>query len=523
MGALAFGIVVTATASPGPGLDPDAMSYLGAAKSLVRSGVYRVPTSSWAASDSSEPLSHFPPGFSTAIAVPVAAGLSPVQSARLLVALAAFCTWTGVVLLVAGAAGTRVGMMTALAALATPALLNVHLSVLSEPLFLTALVAALAGMVTMADPRLDARGRRRGAGIQAAAWTGLAVAAAVMLRYVGVSLVAAAAVAALVGPGIRRRRWGARIVRCGLVAIPAACVLGAWVVRSTRLAGATSVREFGVYGHLGDTVREGLRTATDWLVPAGCGDWRVPVAIALAICAVGLAADAWRQRHRGSDAAAWLRQNPTIDPRRSAVLLAALTLVGLSYLVVVVASRVLADPNIPFDDRILAPLILLAEIAVGVGLARWWPGRTRAAHLSVASVVAAWFVASVVTSSARVVYALEDGNDFAGSDWRESPTMGWVQAPDGGATRVLYSNWPSALYFRAGRAAHDLPDVTDALTLRRFRDRLTRSHGVLVGFSSPNTDLASPDTIARILALRVVARFSDGAVWGLASDSTGSK
>jgi hypothetical protein len=522
VGTLAFGIVIAATASPGPGLDPDAMSYLGAAKTIVRSGVYRVPTSSWAASDTSEPLSHFPPGFSTAIAVPVAAGLSPVEGARLLVALAAFGTWTGLVLLVAGAVGTRVGMMTALAALATPALLNVHLSVLSEPLFLTALVATLAGIVTMADPRLDARGRRRGAGIQAAAWTGLAVAAAVMLRYVGISLVAAAAVAALWGPGIRRRRWGARLVRSILVVAPAACALGAWLIRSTRLAGSTSVRALGVYGGLGGTMREGLRTATDWLVPAGTGDWRGPVAIALAIGGVGLAVNAWHERRRGGARVAWLRQNPAIDPRRSAVLLAAAALTGTAYLVVVVASRVLADPNIPFDERILSPLILLVEIALGVGLARWWPGRARAAQLSVAAVVAAWFVASVVTSSARVVYAREEGNDFAGSDWRESPTLAWVTASDGGATRALYSNWPAALYFRAGRASHDLPDVTDALTLRRFRERLARSHGVLVGFTSPNGDVASPDSIARILALHVIARFTDGTVWGLASDSAAS-
>jgi len=93
MGALACGIVVAATASPGPGLDPDAMSYLGAAQSIVESGVYRVPTSSWAASDTSSHSRISRPDL-TAIALPVAAGVAPVQSARLLVALAAFCTWT---------------------------------------------------------------------------------------------------------------------------------------------------------------------------------------------------------------------------------------------------------------------------------------------------------------------------------------------------------------------------------------------------------------------------------------------
>jgi len=500
------------------------MSYLGAAQSLVRARVYRVPTSGWAASDTSEPLSHFPPGFSTAIAVPMArARLSAVQSARLLIALAAFGTWAGLVLLVGGAVGTRVGVMTALAALATPALLNVHLSVLSEPLFLTSLVATLYGIVQMTDPGLRARGRRQWVGVRAAALTGLVIAAAVMLRYVGVAWLAAAVVAALIGPVDPRRRWLTRVFRCVLVTAPATGALAAWFVRSIRLAGPTSVREPGLYGNLGETAREGLSTVSGWLVPTGSGTSSQIVAAAIVIAAVALMASAWRQRRGGAAAVAWLRQNVSIDVYRSASLLTGVAIMGAAYLVVVVASRALADPNIPFDERMLAPLILLAEIGLGTTLALWWRGRGRVAQLAVGIVVAAWFVESGVTSAARVLYALDDGNDFAGSDWRDSPTVAWVKAPDGGMHRVLYTNWPAALYFRAGRASHDLPDVTDALTLRRFRERLERNHGVLVGFSAPNSDFASPDTLASILGLRPIARLSDGAVWELPSDSALSK
>ncbi len=523
VGALACVIVALATASPGPGLDPDAMSYLGAAQSLVRYDVYRVPTSSWAASDSSEPLSHFPPGFSTAIAVPVREGLSPVQSARLLIVLAAFCTWAGIVLLVSAAAGTSAGVMTGVVALATPALLNVHLSVLSEPLFLALLVAILAGIVKIIDPGRRLRGRREWRGVWAAAWTGLLLVAAVMLRYAGVALVGAAAIAALIGPVDPRRRWRTRLIRLALVSVPAACALSAWLVRSVQIAGAKSVRALGLYGNLGETVREGLGTARDWLVPAGDGQWRGPVAWILGAGAVLLAIHAWRQRRQGAAAVAWLRQSPEIDVHRAAVLLRAVVLTGGVYLAFVAVSRAVADPSIPFDERILAPAILLAEIGLGVALALWWPGRGQVARVAAGFVVIAWLFASAVTSATRVQFALEDGNDFAGSDWRDSPTVAWVRAPDGGAYRVLYTNWPAALYFNAGRPSHDVPDVTDALTLRRFRDRLARSHGVVVAFSAPNSDVAPPDSVARVLGLRQIARFSDGSVWGLAQDSTGVK
>ena len=44
LGAAAFWLVLTVTDPPGPGLDPDAMQYMGAAESLVTGHGYRVPT-----------------------------------------------------------------------------------------------------------------------------------------------------------------------------------------------------------------------------------------------------------------------------------------------------------------------------------------------------------------------------------------------------------------------------------------------------------------------------------------------
>ncbi|HEX5972669.1 MAG TPA: hypothetical protein VFY85_12135, partial [Gemmatimonadaceae bacterium] len=65
LGVLAFALVLAVTDPPGPGLDPDALSYMGAAESLVARGTYRIPTAPWTSADSTSPLAHFPPGFST--------------------------------------------------------------------------------------------------------------------------------------------------------------------------------------------------------------------------------------------------------------------------------------------------------------------------------------------------------------------------------------------------------------------------------------------------------------------------
>jgi hypothetical protein len=526
VGGLAFAVVAFATEAPGPGLDPDAMSYLGAAESLARAGAYRIPSSSWSSPDSTEPLGHFPPGFSTVIAGPVSLGASPLQAARWIDAVAAACTWAGLVLLVADVAGTLVGVLAAIAALATPALLNVHLSVLSEPLFLTALVGTVAGTVQLTRPRQasspvagqppDAASapmadeRRRWIG----AWlAGCAAAAAVTLRYAGLAVLAAAALMALLSPADGAHRWRTRVLRSLVVVLPAACTLGPWLVRTIRLAGPRSVRELGRYGDFGATLREGLATLTDWLVPLGTGPWRYPVAVALLLAGSGLAVSVRRRERPGDEPASGSRVSDAAADQPLRAFLRVLAVIGGFYLAVLVVSRLFADPNIPFDERILAPLILLTEVGAAVVIGAWWRSAGRGARVVAAVALAAWLAASAVSSWTRVNYARDEGNDFAGAEWRTSPTIAWVRAPAGGLHRVLYSNWPAALYFHAQRAAHDVPAVADGLTLHRFRDRLARSHGVVVGFTTPSPDVADPDTVARALGLRAIARFDDGTIW----------
>jgi hypothetical protein len=485
-GLLAAGTVAIATAPPGPGLDPDSQQYLGAAISLVRIGAYRVPTSSWTVADTTEPLTHFPPGLPTVLAAPIALGAPPLIAARLVIALAAFATWAGLVLLTTSVASIRTGVLIAVAALLTPAILNVHLSVLSEPVFFAVLVAVLGGLWAAT----------RTVRIWPALWVGLAAAAGVMLRYAGASLVVAA-VCWLFLAGQQRIRARQRLARVALAVLPTGMVLAAWLLRSIRLEGVQGVRTFGTYGDLGATGREGLETLVSWAVPLGTGGWRYSIAALLFIGAVMLTRSAWPRF------------------RSTASLLTLLGTVAVAYAGFILVSRIVADPNIPFDERILSPLLLLAEIALGLTIAAWWPERSRDARLAVGGVVVLWFAVSAGVSISRIVVAREDGNDFAGSDWRDSPTVAWVRDSAGGAHRTLYTNWPAAVYFQAQRASHDLPETLDGITLHRFRDRLTHTHGAVVGFSAVSPDMALPDSIAALMGLRLVARFADGAVWEL--------
>jgi hypothetical protein len=288
-----------------------------------------------------------------------------------------------------------------------------------------------------------------------------------------------------------------------LAGLPSVVLLAAWVARSARSAGGTSnIRQLGLYGSLSRTVAEGFSTVCDWLAP-GSGDtsWRGVAVTVTAVVIAAVVVGAWRA----------LRRAPTDGQAPRTILLAAL--IGVLYLAMLATSRVAADPNIPFDDRLLSPLILLAELGLVIGATIWWR-RTpvRLARLAVVVAGVVWATASARVVRERVVDALRDGEDFASADWRFSPTVAWVR--DSARAVTLYTNWPAAVYFHAGRASHELPRSLDPLTLRRFGERMVRQRGVLVGFSTPNPDGVSPDSIASRLRLVSRARLADGSVWG---------
>ena len=187
LGLTAGTAVLDLTEPPGPGLDPDAMQYLGAGAALVRGDGLRIPYAHWDSPDTTSTLAHFPPGFPATIAVGIAAGLTPQNSARFVMAVSAAMA-TAAVLLAAAEGGSLVGGFLAVLILAvTPAMVIVHASVLSEPLFL-ALFAAFVWQ--LARPR-GAHGRTITLGVLAAAAT--------LVRYAGVSLVGAVLIDAWLG------------------------------------------------------------------------------------------------------------------------------------------------------------------------------------------------------------------------------------------------------------------------------------------------------------------------------------
>ncbi|HVZ76807.1 MAG TPA: hypothetical protein VG818_02355 [Gemmatimonadaceae bacterium] len=494
MASLAFAGALYVTEPAGPGLDPDAASYMGAAESLASGHGLRIPYGPWYATDSTAPLSHFPPGFPAAIAVPVSFGFPPAQAARLIEALAAFASVLVLLSLVGDASGPAVAALLGIALLGMPALVDAHLSVLSEPLFLAALAFTLAAMVAAAERPWVA---------------GIGAAASLLVRYAGASLVGATMVWAFLQRGALRQR----LARAALAALPALLTFGPWVFM-VRDGSGGQIRDFGVYGGLGETFAEGWTTLGQWLAPSSDGfsgqGW---LALAMLVVLVALVvAGARRVVHVWRNLPVDI---PLVSSATAPQLVAGRTLAAAGVMVTcyagfVLLSRLVADPFIPFDERILAPVFVLVAVVVAVCAATWWRHAPRPLRVALAGILLAWSAASWMVTHDNVQYALDYGSDFAGEQWRGSALLDWARTE--GRTRAIFSNWPVTSYFYLGRPSHEVPQTADPRTLRAFGDTLARRNGVILAFRVKSPEFVNADVLRAAIPLHVLASFPDGDV-----------
>lgn len=493
-GLVAFTLVLTITDPPGPGLDPDALQYLGAAASAAAIGEYSVPLDAWASADTTEPLTHFPPGYPTALAIPVKLGMEPAQAARLVDATAAFIMFSTVVLLVSVVMSPVAGAVLAVALFAMTSMYTVHASVLSEPLYLACMALVLAAMVLAPDRPLRA---------------GIPAALAVMTRYAGLSIVGAVALWALTRPG----RWVDRIRRAAIAVAPAVVLQAIWVVRTRLVANVTDIRKIAIYGKWPKSLTQGGVTLMSWLVPDPAADTdplahrallTVAAFIALtALSAIGL----WHLR--------WKERDVPPDGRIASRLAQATALLLVCYAGLLGASRLFADPGIPFDERIFVPALLLLMILAAIGLSSWWRGtRLHVARIAVALALMLWWYAGVSAIRVSAHYAMTWGSDFAGQQWRDSQVLGWARRE--GNTAPLYSNWPAAVFFYLHRPSHELPYLKEAGNLKAFGDTVRARGGHVLLFNAKSEDYVANALLIKRSGLDILEELADG--WVLGAD-----
>lgn len=511
MASVAFSGVLWVTEPAGPGYQAASAAYLSAAQSLASGQGYRVPTADWASPDSISPLTRYPPGYPTALSVPVRMGFPPAQAARLVEAVSAFVAMAALLAVVGDSVGPVAAALLGLALLAMPMMVDLHLSVLSEPLFVACVALTFALMVAAPDAVFAA---------------GLCAALAVSVRYAGIAVVGALVAWTL----LRSGSWQQRTRRAATAALPGALVAGTWmwIVHRALAGGAVVAGPASAIGAGGPAVNDGVGAAVAgaaatigrWLVPTANGAvWARWVAVPAAAALAALVAVGARRAYRlwrllPKDMA--LTSSTNVPQLLAARVLGASAVFAATYSAVLIGAVVFTDRSVSVGDRMLAPVLLLGSAGIAVAIASWWRSAGRPWRAAVVAALVLWGTASFRVSRAHAHEALTYGFDFANDVWRRSQLLEWVR--NDGNQRDVYSNWPAAVYLHVGRAARGLPaDGADAATLRAFADTLRSrdgGRGVVLEFRALNPAYVSADSLIAQAGLQVLATYPDGRVLG---------
>jgi hypothetical protein len=334
------------------------------------------------------------------------------------------------------------------------------------------------------------------------------------VRYAGLSLVGAAALWSFAQPGT----LAVRVRRGVIAALPAIVMQALWVVRTKLVAAAEPIRKIGFYGNFGVSVEQARTTIEGWLVPDPDtltepmrfrGALTIAAAVLLIVVTLAAVRALVRRRALASD-----RVTESSDALAERLLSAATLTVGC-YLALVVVSRIVADPGIPFDERILSPVIVLGTTIVATGLAVWWIGSVAVLpKIALIGALLGWWCAAGSVTVAQAVRVRDYGSDFGSDDWRRSDLLEWARTE--GVGHPLYTNWVAAVYFHLRRPARDLPMLTEMRRVPELARVLRANDGRAVVFTVPGVEFLTVDSLRRAPELRVVAERADGVVFAAA-------
>jgi hypothetical protein len=484
LGALAFGLVMLGTRPPGPGLYGDSAGYMGAAESLVQHGTLRVPFAPYTSADSTSPLAQWPPGFPVAIAAPMLLGANAVTGARLVVAASAAVTVLLTVLLVGTTFAFAWGVVAALVLALTASVVAVHLDALSEPPFITAVVATLFLMANRPDRPLQ---------------YGLTGALALMLRYVGLGVVAACGVWAAMQPApslwVRARRGIAAV-------LPGVIAYVAWTAVVSAHGG--TVRRLHLDHYPVQTLRNFLGATLSWLGPDPVGVTvgaarfaRAAMKAVLVVGVVWVIAREWQQSRI-------VRASVLLGAACAGLLLVAQLLQG----------------NVELSDRMFSPVHAVLDIGIISALAAWWPWSRR--HLIASTALGLWVIVSARAGFALIRVARTEGFYHAKLAVVRSSLWTWVRDSAEGNTAALYSNDVADVYFSTHRPSRAMPWIVDPDTARTLATALARQPSLVIWASGYTESVifpelrpiaATPERLEALLRLKRRAVFPEGIVW----------
>ena len=426
-----IGIFLVLRSTPeGLGLSDDSIAYIAGARSLLAGHGYR---EAWLASNNL--MTHFPPGFSSALAVIGLFGLDPLRGARFLNAI--LFGFSTALLGILGWRMTRslvAGLVLAALFVLNGSLLQVYTTAMSEPLFIFLSLLAF----WMFDLYFE-----RDTHWLWLVLCGVFVGAAYLTRYAGLALVATFLVVLF----LLHDTWRKRFVGAGIFLVGVLPWIIGW--------GTQTNRELIWHSITASNFDTALYTISQFLVPVE--DWRRQLyktpglfitltALILLVVLVWLAIKTWKC-FRAS------QQTP-----RSETISFTTGLYIFGYIASIIASMLLFDASTKFQLRILSPIfvsLLILLVAFGVWL---WKKRRE-----VAIVLAVFIIGvSIYNQIATVQELSKGGQGFASFVWYDSKAMAYLRTIP--RTVMIYTNETGAVYLYTSRPTYSLPNRFDPVT-----------------------------------------------------------
>ena len=411
-------------------------------------------------------------------------GANAVTAARLVVAASAAVTVFLTVQLVGTTFGFAWGLVAALVLALTASVVAVHLDALSEPPFITAVVATLVLMANRPDRPLE---------------YGLTGALALLLRYVGLGVVAACGVWAAMQPapslGVRARR--------GMVAVlPGLIAYVAWAAVVSAHGGTVRRLHLDHYPLL--TLRQFLGATLSWLGPDPVGVTvgaarfaRAAMKVVLVAGVVCVIAREWQQSRI-------VRASVLLGAACAGLLLVAQLLQG----------------NVELSDRMFSPVHAVLDIGIVAALAAWWPWSRR--HAIALAALGVWAIVSVRAVGTLLYVARTEGFYHAKLEVVRSSLWTWVRDSAKDNAAALYSNDVADVYFATHRPSRAMPWIVDPDTARTLTTALARQPALVIWASGYTQSVifpelrpiaATPERLEALLRLKRRAVFPEGIVW----------
>ncbi len=447
----ALGMFLILYATPqGLGLSDDSIAYIAGARSLLSGAGYR---EAWLASNGA--VTHFPPAFSSTLALIGLSGMDPLRVSRFLNSLL-----FGANIFLLGLIGWRMtrsqvaGIVLALLFVVNASMLRVHAVAMSEPLYIFFSLAAFLAFNAGVSGSIPLWTRELPASKILLILTGVLTALAYLTRYAGLALLATFIVAII----LLGQTWRRRFVEVGYFLIGFIPFAAAWSIRNKLVADNATNRTLVYHPLSTENIRTGIYNFSEFLIPVET--WRralvkMPDLFLTLVIVIAVVILIWLA-NKG------LRkffQPETVMPETLSFVNG---LYIFGYFASILSSMMLFDASTKFKLRINAPIYVSLLILL-VWLGFWlWGKRNVWLQGLVAGCTIFLVLLSMVETGSVLAQLHKGGQGYASFQWYDSEAMDFIgELPE--STRI-FTNQPGPVYLYTGRPSYVLPDLIDPVT-----------------------------------------------------------